>query len=135
MPTCETNVMTRPGATAQPAAETCRWTTYRPAVDITELPGEFTLALDMPGCTPESIEVNATGNELTITGAVKRRLTKDDDGLLLREYGVGDFARSFRVGPGIDLTNVKAHYRHGVLTLTLPKAAEARARRIQVNQN
>jgi HSP20 family protein len=52
--------------------------------------------------------------------------------VLLREYGIGDYRRTFRVSEQIDASRISAQYRHGVLTLRLPKAERARPRKIKV---
>ncbi len=118
--------------TGMPAEAT---TIYRPAADIFETELAFTVILDMPGVQPEGIEVTMTGNELSITGKVPLRRPVAAAGLLHREYGVGDFARTFRLGEGIDRAAIAASYEAGVLTLTLPKSDRARARKINVTVN
>jgi len=110
-------------------------TIYRPAVDIIETELAFTVKLDMPGVLPEGIEVTMTGNELSIIGKVPMRRPVAAAGLLHREYGVGDFARTFRLGEGIERAAIVATYESGVLTLTLPKADRAKARKISVTIN
>lgn len=110
-------------------------TIYRPAVDIFETELAFTVKLDMPGVTPEGIEVTMTGNELSILGKVPLRRPVAAAGLLHREYGVGNFARTFRLGEGIDRAAILASYEAGVLTLTLPKSDRAKARKISVTIN
>lgn len=121
------------------SAETCMpveaTTIYRPAADIVETEAAFTVKLDMPGVMPEAIEVTMTGSELSIIGKVMPRRPVAAAGLLHREYGVGDFARTFRLGEGIERGAIIAAYEAGVLTLTLPKADRAKARKINVTIN
>jgi len=54
---------------------------------------------------------------------------------LVQEYAVGDYRRVFRIGESINSEAIDADYSHGVLTITLPKAAEARSRKIEVRAN
>jgi HSP20 family protein len=54
---------------------------------------------------------------------------------LLREYGVGDFRRTFQIGEGIDAAKIAAELREGVLTVHLPKAPELMPRKIAVKAN
>jgi HSP20 family molecular chaperone IbpA len=104
---------------------------YRPNVDIVELPDELVLYADTPGARGDSIDVSYENGELTVRAAVEPR--QPDANYLLREYGVGGFVRTFRVGDQIDASRISAEYANGVLKLHLPKAEAARPRKIVVN--
>lgn len=109
---------------------------YRPAADIIETEHGFTVRLDMPGLASDDIDISVAGNELTITGRVAARVPASQDARpLVREYGVGDFVRTFRLGEGINASDISAEYTHGVLTLSLPKAEDRRPRKINVRVN
>jgi len=114
---------------------------FRPAADITESDHAFTVRLDVPGTSSEGIDIRFEGNQLSINAMVPQRSPSNPPGStsnptpLHREYGVGNYARTFRVGEGIDAAAISAKYQHGVLTLTLPKADGARARKIDVRTN
>jgi HSP20 family protein len=105
---------------------------YRPAVDILEHPDELLVQADIPGSKSEDIDINFEDGALTIHAKVNERLPSGR-APLMREYGVGDFRRTFRVSEHIDGTRISASYRDGVLTLRLPKAEAAKPRKIQVN--
>lgn len=124
---------TEPGRIAESTRRPAATTTFRPAADIVETEQGFTVQLDMPGCSPDGIEITHLGNELTVRGRVQAR--EPAGTTLAREYGVGDFARSFRLGEGIDASAIDARYAGGVLTLTLPKAQATRTRKIDVRTN
>jgi HSP20 family protein len=104
---------------------------YRPDVDIVEKQDELLLIADMPGTSPEDLEVRFENGTLTIYGRVKER--QPQDVYLLREYGIGDFFRTFQVNETIDPERISAEYRDGVLTLHLPKVEAAKPRKIQVS--
>lgn len=104
---------------------------YVPNVDIIERPEELLLLVDLPGVTSEDIDVDYERGELRLEAHVKPRQAPDTR-YLLREYGVGPFARTFQVGEGIDAAKIHAEMADGVLTLHLPKAEEARPRKIKV---
>ncbi len=106
--------------------------TYLPNVDILETPEEFLILADMPGVKPDSIEIEYEQGVLTIHGQADPRQDEAATNYLLREYGVGDFHRSFTIGQGIDDAKIEAHYSDGVMELHLPKAEKAKPRRITV---
>lgn len=105
--------------------------TYRPAVDIVEKDQELLVLADVPGAGPNDIDVRLEQGELSIRAKVAPR-REGVKHRLLREYGVGDFHRVFRVGEEIDSTAIAAELRDGVLTLRLPKTESAKPRKIEV---
>jgi HSP20 family protein len=104
---------------------------YRPNVDILEQPDELLVLADVPGAKSDAIDVKFEDGMLEIHAAVTPR-HGDDDEHLLREYGVGDYYRSFQVSEDIDSGKIAAEYADGVLTLHLPKAEAAKPRKIAV---
>ena len=104
---------------------------YRAPIDVHENEESFTIVADMPGSTADGIEISVEDNSLEITGKVPDRYA--DKGRMLRqEYGIGDFHRRFRIGDGIDVTQISATCKDGVLTVKLPKTASIRSRTIEV---
>lgn len=106
--------------------------TYIPAMDITESPDGFLATLNVPGASPDSIAINLEQGVLQVTAKVAPRGPKCVDGFLHRQYGVGDYARTFYVGDDIDQSRIEAAYAAGVLTVTLPKAKNTLARKIEI---
>ena len=104
---------------------------YRPLVDILEQQDEWTLVADMPGVKSESLDVDFEDGVLTIQGKVEPRYPENAN-FLLREYGIGDFYRTFRVSEQVDPGRIHAEYVDGVLHVTLKKAQEALPKRIPV---
>ena len=103
---------------------------YRPNVDIIEHPDELVLLADVPGARPDGIEVNFEDGTLTLHAKVAPR--HEEVEFLVREYGVGDFWRTFRVAETVDAGKISAEYADGVLALHLPKAEAARPRKIAI---
>jgi HSP20 family protein len=104
--------------------------TYTPRFDLWENDDAFFLSGDLPGVTPENLDVQYENQELKIWGKVAPR--QRNVGYWAQEYGVGDYYRSFTLGEMIDAEGIEAGIKDGVLTITLPKKAEARPRRIAV---
>ncbi|MBP7937088.1 MAG: Hsp20/alpha crystallin family protein [Phycisphaerae bacterium] len=104
---------------------------YRPNVDIIENKEELLVVADMPGVNSNSIDVKFENGSLEIHGRVPVRQTPETR-YLLREYGVGDFYRSFQVSEAIDASRITAEYADGVLTLHLPKVEAVKPRKIAI---
>lgn len=103
---------------------------YVPAVDIYETEEALTLVADMPGVSPENVDIDIRDDQLTIRGTVT--LEGEGETILLREYGVGDYFRQFTLGRIIDQSKIEAAMKNGVLTLTLPKVDKAKPRKVDV---
>lgn len=104
---------------------------YRPQVDLQEANGELVLVADMPGVAADQIDVDFEDGLLTIQGRARARHPQGTK-FLLREYGVGDYRRQFRLGEAIDPRGIRAQYRDGVLTVHLPRAEAMKPRKIAV---
>lgn len=111
--------------------EKTRATVYRPMVDIYETDDELVVQADVPGTKTEDIEVRYENGTMTIHAKATERQGEGTN-YVLREYGVGDFYRSFQVAESIDGSRISAELSHGVLTLRLPKSEQARPRKIEV---
>ena len=101
-----------------------------PPVDIYETPESLVVIADLPGIDPTHLEVRVDNNILTLRGQTQYQMPGD---LRYREYTLVSFFRQFELGERIDQEGIGADLRHGVLTLTLPKAAKAQPRAITVN--
>lgn len=108
-----------------------RWS-YAPHVDIAEQPDRFVVVADMPGVGPDDLDISYERGTLTIHGRVTPRQAEQTTEYVAREYGVGDFYRSFQLGEGIDADRIEAELRDGVLTLELPKSEGWTRRKIPV---
>jgi HSP20 family molecular chaperone IbpA len=100
-----------------------------PAVDIYETAEGLVLMADLPGVAEEDLEVRSDNNILTIWGASRPAVEGE---VISREYELVNFFRRFEVGEKIDQSMITAEFKHGVLTLNLPKAEAVKARRIDV---
>lgn len=106
--------------------------TYTPNVDIIETADEFLVVADMPGVTADAIDIQYEQGVLTMHGRVEPRQDEESTNYLLREYGIGDYYRSFRLGEGIDPDKIEAHLKNGVMELHLPKSGATKPKKIEV---
>lgn len=113
-----------------PSERTLRGTTYSPRFDIWENDDEMILYGDLPGVTPDGLDVHFENPILTIHGKVSPR--HHDIKFLHGEYGIGDFHRTFTIGEAIDTDRISAELKNGVLTVHLPKSEKVKPRRIEV---
>lgn len=104
--------------------------TYSPRFDIWETDQELLLYGDLPGVSPEDVDIQFENRELTVHGKVAAR--HEDVTFLYGEYGIGDFYRSFSIGESIAAEKISAEMKSGVLTLHLPKTDAVKPRRIEV---
>jgi HSP20 family protein len=120
--------------TSEPVAtwDSANGSRYTPRFDIVETADEVTLYGDLPGVRPEDLDVRFENQELVIHGKVADRGSIQNR-CFEREYGIGDFHRTFALSEGIDAQGISAELKNGVLTLHLPKAEAIKARKIQVN--
>lgn len=103
---------------------------FKPDVDIYETEDALMVLADVPGARPQDFEIDLRDNLLTITAstqAVEERWRP-----IYEEYRLGHYMRQFRLGQRIDQTAISAELIDGVLRLTLPKAEQARPRRIEI---
>ncbi|HEX9729077.1 MAG TPA: Hsp20/alpha crystallin family protein [Gemmatimonadales bacterium] len=108
-------------------------TLWAPAVDVKETAEAIEVAAELPGIKPEDVEVSVEHNTLTIAGEKRREAVEGDDGgYRITERNYGRFERSFTLPRGVDAGKVQARFEHGVLTVELPKAEEAKPQRIDV---
>jgi HSP20 family protein len=105
---------------------------WSPAVDVTESPTEFSVKAELPGMKQEEIKVTLLDQNLTISGERKIEKEEKDKNYHRIERSYGSFQRSFHLPSRIDAAKIKAAYKDGVLEVTLPKAAEAREKEINV---
>lgn len=102
---------------------------FSPAVDIYGNETELVLLADMPGVTPDQVEIDLRENVLTILGRVK---SEDKGEELLSEFRTGNYFRSFRVTDVIDQGKITASISDGVLKLVMPKAEKAVPKKIPI---
>jgi HSP20 family protein len=102
------------------------------ALDVAETENEFLVKASLPGIKPDDLEITYNANVLTIRGETKEEKDVDEKRYHLRERRYGSFSRSISLPASVKQEAIEASYDAGVLTLHLPKAAEAKPKRIQI---
>ena len=102
------------------------------ALDVSEVDEGFVVKASLPGLKPEDLNITFDNNVLTIQGAVRDEQETKDQRYHLRERRFGTFQRSIQLPAPIKADEIDAKYENGVLTLNLPKAEEAKPKRISV---
>jgi len=105
---------------------------FLPTTDIYETDQALTVVMEMPGVDKEKVEINVEDGVLTVEGRIdfsKYEALQP----VYTEYNIGNFRRSFDLSNSIDQDKIRADMKDGVLTLTLPKAEEAKPRKITVS--
>jgi len=105
-----------------------------PAVDIVEKDNAYEITAELPGMDEKDIEVKITNGGLTIKGEKQEEKEEKKKDYYLHERHFGSFERSFAVPESVDADKIEAHFKKGVLTVTLPKKPEAQKaeKKIQV---
>lgn len=104
--------------------------TFRPDVDICDCGAEVLIVADVPGAAPDAIDVSFDDGVLSVRAPVAARPLPGR--ALQQEYGIGDYARSFKLGEGFDASLISAECRRGVLEIHVPRLASVRPRKIAV---
>jgi len=110
-------------------------TNHFPRVDVREEEGQYVLEADLPGLTEKDIDVKVDGNLLSISSSKKEEKENKKDGYLIKERKAYSFSRSFTLPDDVGRENIEAHFKNGLLTLTLTKNPEAKPKTIDVKTN
>lgn len=107
--------------------------TMWPRVDIIEEPTSYKLKADLPGMEKDEITIHIEGRTLTISGEKKESKRENKKGSYYHlERSYGSFQRCFSIPDHVDDKSIDAHFKNGVLELTLTKAVEAVSKDIEV---
>lgn len=106
-----------------------------PAIDIYEDKDNFVVKAELPGMKKEDIDLSLHDGSLSISGERKGDEKWQDAEVYRSERFFGRFQRTVALPTPVDAANIKAHYKDGVLTVTLPKAEEAKPKQIDVQVN
>ncbi len=107
-----------------------------PAVNISESKDNYRIDLAAPGLNKDDFKINLDNDILTISSEKEENKEKKDEQVMCKEFSYSRFSRSFTLPESVDANSIKATFKDGVLSLTLPKHEEAKvkpAREIKVS--
>ena len=126
-----------PFTTAEALAPFAQPLQWMPAVEISESPSEVTLTAELAGMDPKDVHVQLDGDVLTLQGEKLAERKEGEQGTeyYLVERGYGSFQRSFSLPSMVDADKINAEFDKGVLTVHMPKTAQARSRGREIPVN
>jgi len=104
-----------------------------PAIDIAEKEKAYEVTAELPGLDEKDIDVAVSDNVLTIKGEKKEEKEEKEKSYYLSERRYGAFQRSLELPSGVDAGRIEAQFARGVLTITLPKTAEAQKKQRKID--
>ena len=105
---------------------------WAPAVDVAETASDIVLRAELPGLKPEDVDIELSGDTLTLRGERKWENEERKDNFVRVERSYGRFQRSFTLAVPVNADAVKASYKDGILEVHLPKAEGNKPRKVQV---
>ena len=103
-----------------------------PAIDMYQTDNEVVVKAALPGMKADEVQINVTGDILTLKGELKHEEEKKDRSWHVREHRWGAFERSITLPTGVISDKAKADFENGILTITLPKSEQVKPRTITV---
>jgi HSP20 family protein len=104
-----------------------------PAINLTEDKDKYIIRAELPGILAEELDIQATGNNLSISGERKIEAEKDNVRYHRREREAGKFSRAISLPGDIDAEGVSASLVNGILKISVPKAEKAKPKQITIN--
>jgi HSP20 family protein len=106
--------------------------TWSPSFEVRENKEGYVFRADVPGAKPEDIEINLTGNRLQFSGKRESEKETKEDTYYCYERSYGSFTRAFTLPEGCDAEHIRTELKDGVLTVVVPKKAEAQPKKIEI---
>ena len=124
------DAFTRPFSLTREGGSLSSWSS--PAIDMYQTDNEVVVKAALPGLKPEEVQINVTGEVLTIRGETKQEEQTKDKSWHIREHRWGAFERSVQLPTGVISDKARADFDNGILTITLPKSEEVKPKTITV---
>jgi HSP20 family protein len=118
---------------AWPSRDTGLLGGWSPALDVYDDKNNLVVTLEVPGMKKEEIDISLRDGMLTVSGERKDEREQTEGQAFRSERYFGKFQRSLSLPTAVEANKVKASYKDGILTITLPKAEEAKPKQISVS--
>jgi len=108
------------------------YSAWMPPVEIFDHEDNLVLRAELPGMSQKDIELSVENGVLTLRGEKKRERELKEENIHRAERYYGNFVRTFALPTTVDVNNIRASYKDGVLEVILPKAETAKSKRIEI---
>ena len=115
----------RPDLWSRTATAPAETSLFAPPVNVTEASDAYTVSADLPGVDEKEIDISFANGMLSIKGERKQESEREEEDWHVCEQRLGRFNRSFRLPEDVDVEKIAARFTNGVLSIRLPKRAEA----------
>jgi HSP20 family protein len=112
-----------------------RTATFEPQIDVKETEKEYVISAELPGLNKDDFKLTLENDVLTLEGEKKYEHEEKKGDYYRSERSYGAFRRSFRLSDDVNKNKIKADYKNGVLTVSIPKAKAAQSKEIQIQVN
>ena len=105
---------------------------WTPSLDVYETQEKFVITMELPGVSPDDVDISVEDSTLVVRGERKFYREQDQDSFLRIERRFGEFTRSLTLPSTADAESIQASFDQGVLTVEVPKREEAKPRKISI---
>ena len=105
---------------------------WAPSLDMSETKDNYVVKAEVPGIDAKHIDISLTGDVLSIRGEKKQEKEEKEEDYHLVERSYGSFSRSVRIPAEVESNKIKASYKNGILTITLPKSEKVKAKEVKI---
>ena len=108
---------------------------WNPSVDVSETDDAIIVTAEIPGISPDDIDVSVDENQLVISGEKRQEEEEKEKNYYRMERSYGSFKRIFTLPRSADIDRVSAEQKDGILTITVPKTEVAKGKKVQVKSS
>lgn len=106
--------------------------TWSPKLDMEEIDEQYNIEVELPGMSKKDIKINLQDNVLTIEGEREKKVKKESNGYLRSERSFGQFKRSLVLPVAVVEDKIKATFKDGILTVSVPKAEKSKRKAVPI---